>query len=67
MKQAGIKMGIGTDLVVNWFRFMPDPYITELKQFVKAGYTIPEALVADCHDFVDKVAVEVDGHRDRKC
>ena len=46
MKKAGIKMGIGTDLVTNWFRYLPAPYITELKYFVQAGYTIPEALVA---------------------
>ncbi len=46
MKRAGIKMGIGTDLVTNWFRYLPAPYITELKYFVQAGYTIPEALVA---------------------
>jgi imidazolonepropionase-like amidohydrolase len=46
MKRAGIKMGIGTDLVTNWFRYLPLPYITELKHFVQAGYTIPEALVA---------------------
>ena len=46
MKRAGIKMGIGTDLVTNWFRYLPLPYITELKYFVQAGFTIPEALVA---------------------
>ncbi len=46
MKRAGIKMGIGTDLVIDWFRYLPIPYITELKSFVDAGYTIPEALVA---------------------
>jgi imidazolonepropionase-like amidohydrolase len=45
MKAAGIKMGIGTDLVVDWFRYLPNPYITELKNFVQAGYTIPEALM----------------------
>ncbi len=44
MKQAGIKLGIGTDLVLDWFRYLPDPYITELKQFVKLGYTVPGAL-----------------------
>jgi imidazolonepropionase-like amidohydrolase len=44
MKQAGIKLGIGTDLVRDWFRYLPDPYITEMKQFVKLGYTIPEVL-----------------------
>ena len=46
MKRAGIRMGIGTDLVTNWFRYLPAPYITELKYFVQAGHTIPEALVA---------------------
>ena len=46
MKRAGIKMGIGTDLVTDWFRYLPIPYITELKYFVQAGYSIPEALVA---------------------
>ncbi len=45
MKRAGIKMGIGTDLVTNWFRYLPTPYITELTNFVQAGYTISEALV----------------------
>ena len=45
MKRAGIKMGVGTDLVVGWFRFLPTPYINELKYFTMAGYTVPEALV----------------------
>jgi len=46
MKKAGIKMGIGTDLVTDWFHYLPIPYISELKYFVQAGYTIAEALVA---------------------
>jgi imidazolonepropionase-like amidohydrolase len=46
LKRAGIKLGVGTDLILNWFRYMPDPYITELKHFVMAGYSVPEALVA---------------------
>jgi imidazolonepropionase-like amidohydrolase len=46
MKAAGIKMGVGTDLIVDWFRAMPQPYINELKYFVQVGYTVPEALVA---------------------
>jgi imidazolonepropionase-like amidohydrolase len=46
LKQAGIKLGIGTDLVRDWFRYLPGPYITELKQFVRLGYTVPEALIA---------------------
>jgi len=46
LRRAGIKLGVGTDLILNWFRYMPDAYITELKHFVLAGYSIPEALVA---------------------
>lgn len=46
MKRAGIKMGIGTDLVTDWYRYLPLPYIAELKYFVQAGYTVPEALTA---------------------
>ena len=45
LKAAGVKLGIGTDLVGDWFRLMPAPYITELKNFVAVGYTIPEVLV----------------------
>lgn len=46
MKAAGIKMGVGTDLIVDWFRSLPHPYINELKYFTEIGYTVPEALVA---------------------
>ena len=46
MKDAGIKMGIGTDLIVDWFRSLPTPYINELKYFTQVGYSVPEALVA---------------------
>lgn len=46
MKNAGIKMGIGTDVILDWFRSFPAPYINELKYFVDVGYTIPQALVA---------------------
>ncbi len=46
MKEAGIKMGIGTDLIVDWFRAMPQPYINELKYFTQVGYSVPDALVA---------------------
>jgi imidazolonepropionase-like amidohydrolase len=44
LKRAGIKCGVGTDLVANWFHYLPVAYINELKQFVAAGWTIPEAL-----------------------
>jgi imidazolonepropionase-like amidohydrolase len=46
MKRAGVHMGIGTDLVTDRFRYLPAPYISELEQFVAAGYSIGEALVA---------------------
>ena len=46
LKRAGIKCGVGTDLVSNWYRYLPVAYITELQQFVAAGWTIPEALMA---------------------
>lgn len=46
MRDAGIKQGIGTDLVMDAFRYLPSAYISEMEWFVKAGYTKTEALVA---------------------
>lgn len=46
LRRAGIKCGVGTDLILHWYRYMPTPYITELKQIVAAGGTPEEALVA---------------------
>ncbi len=46
MREAGVTIGVGTDLVVDWFRFLPAPYISELEQLVAAGFTKSEALVA---------------------
>lgn len=46
MREAGIKQGIGTDLVFDSFRHLPSSYITEMEWFVKAGYSKTEALVA---------------------
>ena len=45
MKNRGIKMGIGTDLIVDWIKYMPSAYIDELKSFVAVGYSASEALV----------------------
>src|SRR5262249_54482787 len=42
---AGIKLGVGTDLVTDWFLRLPQPYIAELTNFVRAGFSIPDALV----------------------
>ncbi|HVQ30858.1 MAG TPA: amidohydrolase family protein [Vicinamibacteria bacterium] len=46
LKRAGLKIGVGTDLVETWYRFLPAPYLTELRQFVAAGFSAAEALVA---------------------
>jgi len=46
LHKAGIKCGVGTDLILHWYRYMPGPYIRELKNFVEAGWTVSEALVA---------------------
>ena len=45
LKDVDIKLGIGTDLVIDWFRWLPDAYLAELKNFLKIGYSIPEVLV----------------------
>jgi imidazolonepropionase-like amidohydrolase len=44
MKRAEVVMGIGTDLIGDWDETFPWCYITELQQFVAAGFTIPEVL-----------------------
>ncbi|ALJ15208.1 amidohydrolase family protein [Sphingopyxis macrogoltabida] len=46
MRRAGIKMGIGLDLVTDWPDYMPGAYINELESFELIGYTKAEALVA---------------------
>ncbi|MDT9600119.1 amidohydrolase family protein [Sphingosinicella rhizophila] len=46
LKAAGVKMGIGTDLIVDWHHHLPDAYIQELRNFRRLGYSAPEALVA---------------------
>ena len=46
MKKAGIVMGVGTDTIGDANQLIPNVYLTELKWFVKGGYTIPQALQA---------------------
>ena len=46
LKRAGVTIGVGTDLVVEWFRYLPEPYLIELGHLVEAGFTPAEALVA---------------------
>lgn len=46
MHAAGILMGVGTDTIGGAHRQIPNPYIAELKWFVKGGYSITDALKA---------------------
>jgi imidazolonepropionase-like amidohydrolase len=46
LRKAGIKCGVGTDLILHWYRYMPGPYIRELKNFMEAGWSAPEVLIA---------------------
>lgn len=46
MKAAGVVMGVGTDTIGRANQMTPNPYIAELKWFVKGGYTVPQALIA---------------------
>ena len=61
LKKAGIKLGIGTDLILQWFRYIPAPYINEMKNFAAAGFTVPEVLItatrtnAEILDMADKL------------
>ena len=61
MKRAGVKLGIGTDLIEDWFRYLPQPYITELKHFASAGFGEVGALLAatrtgaEILDMADKI------------
>ncbi len=44
LKKAGVTLGVGTDLISDWYRRLPGPYITELKNLVSVGITVPEVL-----------------------
>lgn len=46
MDAAGIKIGIGTDLVVDWYRFLPGAYLQELRNYESLGKTPAQALIA---------------------
>lgn len=46
LHRAGVKMGVGLDLIVNWPDYMPGAYINELETFTQIGFTKSEALVA---------------------
>ena len=44
LKEAGITMGIGTDLVYDWYHDLPEPYLVELKQFLEVGFSALEVI-----------------------
>jgi imidazolonepropionase-like amidohydrolase len=46
MKDAGVKLGVGTDLFYALYKSLPEPYIQELRNFTQLGYSPAEALVA---------------------
>ncbi|WP_408589856.1 amidohydrolase family protein [Novosphingobium sp.] len=45
LQDAGVKIGIGTDLVVGWYRYLPDAYLQELRNYRLLDHTAAEALV----------------------
>lgn len=46
MKDAGVRLGVGTDLILDWYRKLPEPYIQELRNFQRVGFTPEQALIA---------------------
>jgi imidazolonepropionase-like amidohydrolase len=46
LKAAGVVMGVGTDTIGRVNQMTPNPFIAELKWFVKGGYTPAQALIA---------------------
>jgi imidazolonepropionase-like amidohydrolase len=60
MKKAGVKLGIGTDLILDWTQRLPEPYIQELRNFQRVGYTAAEAMVA-----ATRTSAEILGMGDR--
>jgi len=46
MKEAGIKMAVGTDAIFHYVKELPGMYFEEIELFVKNGYTPMEAIMA---------------------
>jgi imidazolonepropionase-like amidohydrolase len=46
LKDAGVKLGVGTDLTYGLYKSLPEPYIRELRNFQQLGYSSAAALVA---------------------
>ena len=60
MRKAGIKMGVATDITASLYKYMPNPYIIELNNFITAGYSLSEVLVT-----ATKTNAEILGMDDR--
>jgi imidazolonepropionase-like amidohydrolase len=58
MKKAGIQMGVGTDLVSDWFRYLPNAYIREVEFLVEGGYSTTEVLVAATRTGAEILGIE---------
>ena len=56
MKEAGVLIGLGTDLVFDWFRDLPYAYIQELEVYLECGFTPTEALLAATRDNAESSA-----------
>lgn len=50
LKDAGILIGVGTDLILENYRDLPYAYVWELESYVESGFTPAEALVAATRD-----------------
>ncbi len=50
LREAGILIGVGTDLILENFRDLPHAYIWELQAYLETGFTRTEALVAATRD-----------------
>ncbi len=46
MHRAGVRFGVGTDLVMDWFRYLPHAYVRELTLMSEAGLANLEILEA---------------------
>ncbi len=57
---AGVRIGIGTDLVAGWFRYLPEAYLQELRNYEALGHGASQALVE-----ATKVNAEILGMSDR--
>ena len=50
MKDAGVLIGLSTDLAFDWFRDLSYAYIQELEVYLECGFTPTEALLAVTRD-----------------